>query len=124
MPEVIGFMKCPVCGELNQEVRVNKNGGLYIFCDHGCSVKFNTTTGRRWKAALAGGRTVSENGVIVTPLNGKKQQILREKTENGTGNAGRIDTIRRTDGQFAGVRATTEQPSRNSWFTDFFTDDE
>ena len=42
MPEVVGVIKCPVCGAEGQELRVNKNRKLYVFCDRGCSSKFNS----------------------------------------------------------------------------------
>ena len=40
--EIIGRTSCPVCGCAGQDVKINKNNKLYMFCDNGCAVKWNS----------------------------------------------------------------------------------
>ncbi len=59
MGETVGRMTCPVCGEEMQDLKVNKNQKLYMYCDNGCSAKLNSKQSRYIRAQLAQGKAVS-----------------------------------------------------------------
>ncbi len=59
MGETVGRMTCPVCGEEMQDLKVNKNQKLYMYCDNGCSAKLNSKQSRYIRAKLAQGKSVS-----------------------------------------------------------------
>ena len=134
MPEVVGVIKCPVCGAEGQELRVNKNRKLYVFCDRGCSSKFNSQKSREWLARLARGDTIFEQNYKILPLKStiERTQLIENQQQKGvienakSGEFGRIDTIGRTNAGRAGnpERGVQPTPSRRGWLSDFFSDDE
>ena len=131
MPEVVGVIKCPVCGAEGQELRVNKNRKLYVFCDRGCSSKFNSQKSREWLARLGRGDTIFEQNYKIFPLKSTIEgaQIIENQQQKGVienGKSGRIDTIGRTNAGFAGnpERGVQPTPSRRGWLSDFLLDDD
>lgn len=131
MPEVVGVIKCPICGAEGQELRVNKNHKLYVFCDRGCSSKFNSQKSREWLARLARGDTIFEQNYKISPLKSTIDgaQIIENQQQKGVienGKPGRIDTIGRTNAGLAGdtERRIQPTPSRRGWLSDFFINDD
>ena len=119
--EVAGRCTCPICGLPNQDVRVNVNSKLYVYCDNGCSFKFNSLQSRKFLPELRAGRNVATSqGITIFSMVGKENnknaenQTIRENITRGnsTGNitgsnagrsnagndsaGGRVDTGRRT----------------------------
>ena len=135
MTEVAGVAKCPVCGEDGQEVRINKNRKLYIICDHGCRVNFNSASSRKWLAKLSAGQAVEMGNIHIWPV--KEQGLIAqvfEKTQqkgvidNGKSGISRIagnTTIGRADRQpaAAGNIPSPGRPARG-FLADFFSDDD
>jgi hypothetical protein len=101
---------CPICGEPSQELKENVSGKLYMYCDRGCSIKFNSRTSREYLARLNSGVTISDKKIgIIMPVNYKKPTTKTENNhvvgENANDNRG--NTInRRTDGQDTGAATT------------------
>ena len=136
MTEVAGVTKCPVCGEDGQEVRINKNRKLYIICDHGCRVNFNSASSRKWLAKLSAGEAIKEVNFNILPI--KKQgitaQVFEKPQEKGVienGKSGvtgiaRDTAIRRADGQLAAVAGNIPSPGRpaRGFLAEFFSDDD
>lgn len=58
MPETVGRVTCTVCGEPSQDLRVNKNGKLYCYCDCGCKWQLNSKQSRAVLAVLRSGKSV------------------------------------------------------------------
>ena len=67
MGEIIGRMACPVCGAPGQNLKVNKNGNLYVYCDKRCSTRFNAQESREITDILRQGETVRRGGLVITP---------------------------------------------------------
>lgn len=99
----VGFITCPVCHEPRQDVRVNKNRKLYIFCDNGCAVKFNNIKSKRYLPVLLGGSDVKDEtlGLIISAAKGKKENenVKQKEVRNAgfeevraAGRSGRIET--------------------------------
>lgn len=55
MGRTVGLINCPICGEKEQEVRENKNGNLYMYCERGCKMIFAAKKSRHIKAILDAG---------------------------------------------------------------------
>lgn len=132
---IIGRMKCPVCGEPAQDIKVNKNGNLYIYCDNGCRVNLSGKVSRKIKPVLLSGNNTSLNGAFITSIKGMKQNETKcelRTVETGTNRTisrdnARIEPIGRTDGGLAGVQpsaGTEQQPKPRGILASFFDDDE
>ena len=145
---IIGRMKCPVCGELEQDIKVNKNGNLYIFCDNGCRVNLSGKVSRKIKPVLLSGNNTSLNGAFITSIKGMKQNETNELKRNGTRTSGvcetrndaeniniversdftrtsaRIDTVRRPDVGLAGVQQAATASKPRGILAGFFDDDD
>lgn len=118
MPKVIGYInKCPICGEEWQELRENKRGTLYMYCERGCSLKFSGVKSRKVKANLAAGKSIFEPNFTIFGQKPDVEQVQhvekqQEKGVNINGKSteyGRNDADRRPNGQPAavtGVRPT------------------
>ena len=132
----IGRMKCPVCGEENQDVKVNKNGNLYMICDNQCRINFSKKHTKKFKPVLLSGKNVNENGIYITSIKGVENGTIREQSRaidiNATltkapttnRNSG-VATIRRTDGQLAGSSTgKSEQPRKRGFIADFILGDD
>jgi hypothetical protein len=126
---IAGYMTCPICREAHQELRINKNRILYMFCDNGCAVKLNRPKSKRYLPVLLSGSDVKDEqfGLIISAAKGKKQNEANRKKEisnagSVTGsrtasNAGSVtgnntgsvagstgsDLVGRTDGQHTGT---------------------
>lgn len=129
MPEVIGLTRCPVCGEEGQEVRVNKNRKLYIFCDRGCATHFNGKKSREWLAKLAAGKDIVEANLHILPIkaaNTNEKTFEKQETKGVIENdRGRNTVNGRTNGQLAGNSGVQpRQPSGRGWLADWLTDDD
>ena len=68
MAEIVGKMTCPICGEPNQDVKVNKNNKLYIYCDNGCMVRLSSKHSRQSLADLRGKRSAVFNRIKINPV--------------------------------------------------------
>ena len=133
---VIARMKCPICGEDAQDVKINKNGNLYIYCDNGCRVNFSGKESRKIKPVLLAGNNTSSNGIYITSLKGQKQnetKLESRRIETGStnvlsGQTGRVEFIRRTDAGPAGVQqsgnAAAAAAKPRGILAGFFDDDD
>lgn len=135
--EIAGRCKCPICGALSQDVRVNVNQKLYGYCDNGCSFKFNSAQSRAFLPELRAGRNVTtQTGLVIFTTKDKENAENKEHGENIrraiTGNAtradsssaatvGRIETRRREHDTAA---IADGQPTRRSLFASWLTDDD
>lgn len=95
MPEVAGLIKCPICGREEQEIRVNKNRNLYVYCEGGCRMTYSATTSRKALPVLKSGKVYQYNGYTLRPLTGASAPIINQpaevvpaKTERGVQNDG------------------------------------
>lgn len=73
----IGRLTCPICNEPNQDLRVNKNGNLYMYCDNGCSIKFNPAMSRKHLAVLEQGHSIQvekNRSYNITKTKGEKRR--------------------------------------------------
>jgi len=69
MGEIVGRFSCPVCGEPSQDLKKNKNGKLYCYCDCGCKSQLNSKDSRAVSAALAAGKSVKLEKIgIISPV--------------------------------------------------------
>ncbi len=83
MPEVIGRMTCPICGEEMQDLKVNKNQKLYMYCDNGCCVKLNSKQSRYIRAQLAQGKAVSVAKLgYIRPINHTEQTFFNDEEDD------------------------------------------
>lgn len=105
MPEVAGTIKCPVCGREMQEIRVNKNRNLYIYCETGCKTVYSAAVSRKALPTLKSGRIFQYNGQSMAPVS----LTTEGKTEHDTGNRG-IAIDRRPDTGLA-RSSGTQQPA-------------
>ena len=116
--EVIGVTVCPICGAPEQELKINKNGKLYMMCDHGCNPRYSGAMSRQYIQRLRAGETVRTfQNQIIRPTKGvKNNEETRANYNTGTnsaentgnyagavaGSAGNA-TFRRPDNGLAGV---------------------
>ena len=81
--EIAGRCKCPICGALSQDVRVNVNQKLYGYCDNGCSFKFNSAQSRQFLPLLRAGKNVTtQTGLVI--FSNKEISENAENKEHGT----------------------------------------
>ncbi len=89
--EIIGKWTCPVCGEPAQELKINKNGRLYTYCDCGCSVSLSMAESRRLLPILRTGSSAkTKTGNLI--LSNKNKELTnnenrRFENERNSGNA-------------------------------------
>lgn len=77
MSEVVGRWTCPVCGEQAQDLKVNKNGKLYCYCDNGCKSQLSNKNSRSALAALRSGRSIALEKVgIIRPITSEPVQVV------------------------------------------------
>lgn len=119
----IGRLTCPICNEPNQDLRVNKNGNLYMYCDNGCSIKFNPAMSRKHLSVLEQGHSiqVEKIGVITSlkPKEKKEDELQWKQQRTNTG--ANID--RRTNGAIGGVR-TDNTTNTSGFLRRFLVDDD
>lgn len=70
MAEIVGKMTCPICGEPNQDVKINKNNKLYMYCDNGCMSRLSSKLSRQALAAVKAGKPAQFNRLVIKPLTG------------------------------------------------------
>ena len=80
---IIGRITCPICGEPAQDLKVNKNHKLYVFCDNGCAVKLNSAKSKRYLPVLLAGSDVKDEsfGLIISTCKGNKTNEIIKKNE-------------------------------------------
>lgn len=71
MAEIVGKMACPICGEPNQDIKINKNNKLYMYCDNGCMSRLSSKISRQALAALKAGKSAEFNQLRIKPVTGK-----------------------------------------------------
>lgn len=79
MGEIIARTTCPVCGAPNQNLKINKNGNLYMYCDNRCSSRFNPKESRELIDELRQGRTVRKGGAVYVPIGAPEPVKIEEK---------------------------------------------
>ena len=83
MAEIVGRFTCPVCGEPSQDLKKNKNGKLYCYCDCGCKSQLNSKDSRAVSAALAAGKSVKLAKIgVITPVSAPAAPAARDELEN------------------------------------------
>ena len=97
--EIIARSNCPICGAENQDVKVNKNANLYMFCDNRCQIRFSRPESRRLTDELRAGHVAKINNMILRPINFKKQQTQEVCYESGRIEQRGNITIGRPSGQ-------------------------
>lgn len=136
--EIAGHITCPICGLPNQDVRVNVNSKLYVYCDNGCSFKFNSLQSRKFLPDLRAGRNVyTSQGFTIFSSKGNKENAENKaargnfersnagsttgQSSAGNDNAGgRIDAGRRTTDAAGSVSggSTTKRGFFAAWLDD------
>lgn len=89
--EVIGVTVCPICGAPEQELKINKNGKLYMMCDHGCNPRYSGAMSRQYIQRLRAGETVRTfQNQIIRPTKGAKEneETRANYTTTGASSAG------------------------------------
>ncbi len=82
MGEIVGRFTCPICGEEMQDLKKNKNGKLYCYCDCGCKSQLNSKDSRVVSAALAGGKSVRLPKIgVITPVKDSKELEFHSRDE-------------------------------------------
>lgn len=119
----IGRLTCPICSEPNQDLRVNKNGNLYMYCDNGCSIKFNPAMSRKHLTVLEQGHSIQieKIGVITSlkPKEKKEDELQWKQPRTNTG----ANTDGRTNGAISGVR-TDNTTNTGGFLRRFLVDDD
>lgn len=91
--EIIGKWTCPVCGEPAQELKINKNGRLYTYCDCGCSVSLSMAESRRLLPILRTGNSAkTKTGNLI--LSNKNKELIDNDTNRNSGTTARRWTSR------------------------------
>lgn len=120
--EIVGRCTCPICGAVGQDVRVNINSKLYVYCDSGCAFKFNSAQSRHFLPELRAGRNVKTvTGILITST---KEVKYDRKSDNGT-NTG-IEPRRWMPGTPAINNGRTESCSdtrKRTWLGNLLRDD-
>lgn len=84
---IIARISCPICGEPLQDLKVNKNGNLYCFCDNGCRVTLSGKMSRAYRPRLLAGENVSAGKIgIITSLNTKGMRTDETRTARNDNN--------------------------------------
>lgn len=82
MAEIIGKMNCPICGEANQDIKINKNNKLYMYCDNGCMCRLSSKLSRQALAALKAKKTAEFNRLRIKPVNGQSDSFFFENQDD------------------------------------------
>ena len=111
---IIGRMTCPICNEPLQDLKVNVNHKLYVFCDNGCSVKLNAAKSKRYLPVLLSGQDIRDEklGLIISSCKGNKQnEIIKKKEVHNagdlTGSNDNTGTTGSSTGSLAGSNSST-----------------
>lgn len=125
--EVIGRMACPACGEPNQNLKVNKNGNLYMYCDNRCSVRLNPKESREITDKLRLGQVVSWRGFDIRPAGmpvlakTQEKKQMEVKYDDGKQRGNSVDG--RADTRPADSAGRNEQPKRRTFAEWLWSDD-
>ncbi len=130
--EIIGRTSCPVCGCADQDIKINKNNKLYMFCDNGCAIKWNSAQSRKYLPLLKSGAAVrTETGLILQSIKElEKNEQQQTNFENSPGRyvAGSRGNYAggRPDRGFAGTAAAGDNGSgeRRGWLAGLLSDDD
>lgn len=81
--EIIGRMTCPICGEEMQDVKVNINKNLYVYCDNRCKFTLNPKMSKIATEQLRQGKSVKVKNIFIRPVTGasKKENYFFEEEE-------------------------------------------
>lgn len=129
--EIIGRTSCPVCGCADQDIKINKNNKLYMFCDNGCAVKWNSAQSRKYLPLLKSGAAVrTETGLIVKSI--KELEKNEQQQTNFENSPGRYAGSRgnstggRTDRGPTGTAAAghDDRGERRGWLAGLLIDDD
>ena len=128
---IIGRITCPICGEPLQDLKVNKNGNLYCFCDNGCAVNLSGKMSKAYRPRLLAGENISAGKIgIITALKGKTTNERRIEPTTGTTTAAAVATAssagNNTHGRTDGADPRSDnQPTaaRRGLLTALFSDD-
>ncbi len=135
MGEIIARTSCPICGEPEQNIKINKNGNLYMYCDNRCSVRFNPRESRQAIDQLRTGAAAKVKNMVLVPVyvqnseknasknakNGQKTQknnIFEVKNDEQSRDYGRNTIIGRADEQHSGVAANKPARGLLDWLLD------
>lgn len=122
----VGRITCPICGEPSQDLRVDKNEKLYMFCDNLCAIKLNRKMSREYLPLLLAGQSVSTPhfGIITSTSTKMKGKEENERKFNRTGNDG-ATANGRPNGQLAASSGVQRAESRTGrgWFAELLADD-
>ena len=122
----IGRLTCPICNEEHQDLRINKNGKLYMYCDNGCAIKFSPVLSKRYLKDIEQGKSIRIEKIgIITSLKQKEQkqdELQWKQPKSNTGTNG-SDIDGRTDGQIGGVRADSST-NTGGFLRRFLVDDD
>lgn len=134
MPEVAGLIRCPICGREEQEIRVNKNRNLYVYCEGGCRMTYSATTSRKALPVLKSGKVYQYNGYTLRPLTGAAAPIINQpaevvpaETKREVKNDGRGNTIDGRAGGQPAAAAGVQQPAGSrpgGWLASWLADDD
>lgn len=119
----IGRLTCPICNEPHQDLRVNKNGNLYMYCDNGCSIKFNPAMSRKHLPVLEQGHSIQIEKIgVITSLKSKERKEDELQWKQPRTNTG-ANTDGRTNGAISGVR-TDNTSNSGGFLRRFLVDDD
>lgn len=119
----IGRLTCPICNEPHQDLRVNKNGNLYMYCDNGCSIKFNPAMSRKHLPLLEQGHSIQIEKIgVITSLKSKERKEDELQWKQPRTNTG-ANTDGRTNGAISGVR-TDNTTNTGGFLRRFLVDDD
>lgn len=127
--ETIGRMTCPICGEPMQDVRISKNGKLYMICDNNCRVNFSGKQSKQFLPKLRAGQNIKEGNIYINVIGGKTYEQIRTGTRESIGQSNRDTIIGRSDigntGAAAGAISTASKPAaKRGIFAGFLDDDD
>lgn len=144
MGEIIARTSCPICGESNQDIKINKNGNLYMYCDNRCSIRFNPKESREALELLRAGRVAKTKNMLLVPIytklrteeeqklqkNAKNEQKTLKNNINEVKNDGQTSDYRRntidgrTSGEYSGAGAAAKPAGGFlSWLLDDDSDE-
>lgn len=105
--DAVGRLTCPICGEPAQDLRVNVNHKLYVYCDNGCAVKLSGAKSKRYLPVLLAGSDVKDDkiGLIISTCKGNRiNEIIKQKEVR---NAGNITGANDNNGSSTGATGST-----------------
>lgn len=113
--EIVGRITCPICGENLQDLRVNRNNNLFMFCDNQCKFTMSGKASKNILPQLRAGKNVNFGRIgIITSINAKNERL-----ENGNG----IRINGRTDRTIEHSEPTANN-NGGSWLRGFLSADD